>query len=272
MKVNLGCGARLREGWINMDFSSVHPSVRAHDLKKGIPLEDSSVDLVYHSHLLEHFTREGGGFFLSECQRVLKPGGVVRVAVPDLEAVTRAYLTSLDEARAGAKGADRRHEWMTIELIDQMVRDAPGGEMLKYLSSPEVLEKDFVLKRVGTEGRRIIEDADRMRREAGKKGSGEGFGGAKTLAGAVLRPLREALFRRSGEVHRWMYDAFSLRKALEASGFVDVVQRTAFESFIPGWKDELLDTEPDGSVYKPDSLYMEGLKTGAPVAVAGARG
>lgn len=57
-----------------------------------------------------------------------------------------------------------------------------------------------------------------------------------------------------------MYDSYSLAKLLKACGFQQIMQRTATQSYIPNWSDFNLDTEPDGSVYKPDSLFMEAIK------------
>ncbi len=57
-----------------------------------------------------------------------------------------------------------------------------------------------------------------------------------------------------------MYDSYSLKKALNAAGFVDIIERSATESYMPDWQTYFLDNEPNGSIYKPDSLYMEGRK------------
>jgi hypothetical protein len=67
----------------------------------------------------------------------------------------------------------------------------------------------------------------------------------------------KGMFRRSGELHKWMYDRYSLGKALAAAGFADTKQCGAAESRIAEWASFHLDTEPDGSTYKPDSLFME---------------
>jgi hypothetical protein len=80
------------------------------------------------------------------------------------------------------------------------------------------------------------------------------------LSNGDLAALRVGRFRRSGEVHQWMYDRFSLARALRAVGLEQVVERSAVESYADRWSEHHLDTEPDGSVYKPDSLFMEGLK------------
>jgi hypothetical protein len=72
--------------------------------------------------------------------------------------------------------------------------------------------------------------------------------------------LQVGKFRREGEIHFWMYDAYSLRKLLQETGFRQIRQCDADDSFIPAWTGFNLDTEPDGTVYKPDSLYMEAQK------------
>lgn len=64
-----------------------------HDLAKGIPASDNSLDVVYHSHMLEHLTAADGADFIGSCFRVLKPGGLLRVIVPDLELWARNYVS-----------------------------------------------------------------------------------------------------------------------------------------------------------------------------------
>lgn len=102
-------------------YDSMTGVVLRHDLRKGIPAEDSSVDVVYHSHLLEHLDRDAVPGFMAEVRRVLKPGGVQRIVVPDLERDARAYVASLDAASAGAVDA-AGHEAAVRTLIEQMVR------------------------------------------------------------------------------------------------------------------------------------------------------
>jgi predicted SAM-dependent methyltransferase len=266
--LNLGCGNRFNNGkeWVNIDFTSADPCVKAHNLREGVPLHDNSVDVVYHSHLLEHFAKHEAPVFLSECRRVLKPGGVLRVAVPDLEGITRTYLETLDEARACKEGAEARHEWMIIELIDQMVREKSGGEMLAYLSQASIPAEAFILKRLGVEAKRIIESvrsagAAKKKRNAPSSYLGRLKGLIATADKGKAPEAKAVAFRRSGEVHRWMYDSLSLKRLIEAAGFTDVARCNADESHIAGWAKETLDTEPDGSVYKPDSLFMEGKKS-----------
>ena len=101
MLLNLGCGPTFHPDWVNLDISPTDPRVRSADVTKGIPLPPNVCDAVYHSHVLEHLSAEEAKVFIAECYRVLKPAGILRVAVPDLEQIARLYLQCLDSARRG---------------------------------------------------------------------------------------------------------------------------------------------------------------------------
>lgn len=125
VNLNLGCGLAVAPTWLNIDGSpnalianlprglhrlayrltganryysegeycrllGDHHFVH-HDLAYGIPLQDACADFVYSSHFLEHLFRAQGEHLIREAFRVLKPGGVVRIAVPDLEYAILLY-------------------------------------------------------------------------------------------------------------------------------------------------------------------------------------
>jgi len=94
-KLNFGCGARIAANWTNIDFHSSDSRVRRVNLLAGFPFPDNYFDVVYSSHVLEHFTRDQGLFLIREAHRVLKPGAILRIVVPDLEGSCREYLRSL---------------------------------------------------------------------------------------------------------------------------------------------------------------------------------
>lgn len=150
--LNLGCGKTFDERWVNIYFVSASPHVIPCDLRKGIPLANQSVEVVYQSHILEHFKKDGAAALINECSRVLKPGGVIRIVVPDLEMIVRNYLLYLEKCLANDKQAPPRYDWMLLELYDQVVRRKTGGEMLDYLANAEYSDDTFVLERVGNEG------------------------------------------------------------------------------------------------------------------------
>jgi predicted SAM-dependent methyltransferase len=274
--LNLGCGYRFDPTWTNVNFISTGENVIAHNLTQGIPFPDASFDVVYHSHLLEHFPKNAADPFLKECYRVLRPQGVLRVVVPDLEQNARTYLIALEKASSGSEEWAANYEWILLELLDQMVRTRRGGEMKAYLSREQLPHEEFILNRCGVQAKKAIEEARQKRQHSDRKS--ELRKRLKHLFNQIdlfliesqtpwLKPLsklynalRIGYFRQSGEVHQWMYDRYSLSVLLEKCGFEDIVQCQATESSIPNWVSFNLDTEPDGNVYKPDSLFMEGIK------------
>ena len=117
-KLHLGCGLMTPPTWLNVDgsfnarlakYPLLHKAARlvagkkdgpkfskniyGHDLRKPLPWAEGSFKAVYASHLLEHMYRSDAEFVLRECFRVLRPGGVVRIVVPDLAPLIRGYMT-----------------------------------------------------------------------------------------------------------------------------------------------------------------------------------
>lgn len=91
IKLNIGCGWRnFGEDWIHIDGGE-YPHVKYHDLAK-LSFDDNSVDLIYASHVFEYFDREEARGILKEWFRVLKPNAILRLAVPDFEAMARLYV------------------------------------------------------------------------------------------------------------------------------------------------------------------------------------
>lgn len=276
--VNLGCGRRYHPSWINIDVVPAGDEVIAHDLRQGIPLEDNSCDVIYHSHVLEHLRRAEAFEFLRDCCRVLKPGGILRVAIPDLERICRAYLETVEAALENSAAADD-YDWMMLELYDQAVREHTGGEMREFLSRQPVPNEAFVYERIGEESREVTHSVSRTtaRGREHEAGWSRLLGSlryrfnsmrdacAKVMVGVVRgqqapRALEIGTFRLAGEVHQWMYDRFSLARLLTDVGFQDPVRKSATESQVANWSSFNLDTLPDGTIVKPDSLFMEATK------------
>jgi predicted SAM-dependent methyltransferase len=127
MRVNVGCGASPTPGWVNFDNSfSVKAArwplivpalvrLRVIGLQSArlarvadsrniqfanatarIPCTSSSVSAVYSSHMIEHLDRGEARAFLAEVRRILRPGGVVRIAAPDIARLVQKYLATGD--------------------------------------------------------------------------------------------------------------------------------------------------------------------------------
>ncbi len=272
--LNIGCGKTFHKDWINIDVSPSAPGVIQFDLRRGLVFPDASFDAVYHSHVLEHLKLPEARNLIDECFRVLKPNGILRVVVPDLESIARSYLDALEKVQSGLQEAEPNYDWMMLELYDQVTRSFRGGEMLKYLRQPKLQNKDFIRARVGREVETLWQDQPTnyqkllMQKIRYQKPSWfvqqvRNFLACllvNVIAGKRSRQaFQEGLFRNSGEIHHWMYDRFSLQRMMEQSGFVEVKVCHANDSRIVDFKKYNLDVI-NGELRKPDSLYMEGLK------------
>jgi len=89
LKLHIGAGSGRLAGWVNID---VHPADLALNVTDGLSLPEASAHFVFASHILEHLYYPTDALpFLRECLRVLAPGGVLRIIVPDVEQCIRAY-------------------------------------------------------------------------------------------------------------------------------------------------------------------------------------
>ena len=92
MKLNLGCGPKILDGYVNVDKYSYYKPDVIHDLEKfPYPFEDNSIDEIYSSHVLEYFDKFESLDVLSEWRRVLKKNGILRLAVPNFTSLVEVY-------------------------------------------------------------------------------------------------------------------------------------------------------------------------------------
>ena len=184
-RLNLGCGHNAVDGWDNYDRSPMmiirkYPAVRKallaakilhqdhmntwpeniirRDLSKPLPYASGTVEAVYSSHMLEHLYLDDARALLAECYRVMRPGAIIRLAVPDGEKWARDLIAAGDDptgeaglqyqamlrAHPEARPAGRKkvafvagsnwHKWQpTRGLLRQMFTDA-GFVDLKELA------------------------------------------------------------------------------------------------------------------------------------------
>lgn len=99
--VNLGSGSHYIAGFINIDFFITRaPKDYGADLRFPLKIASNTVNGIISEHTIEHLTYGQSTAILAECHRILKPGGVLRVIVPDLSLFIRNY-------------SDNNQEWFT---------------------------------------------------------------------------------------------------------------------------------------------------------------
>jgi len=86
-KLHIGAGGSYLEGWLNVDLEPLKDTIAFMDAGTDYPIPTESINLVFSEHLFEHLTLDQQVKMLSEVLRVLKPGGTVRIATPNLDAI-----------------------------------------------------------------------------------------------------------------------------------------------------------------------------------------
>jgi len=104
MKINLGCGKNYIPGFVHVDLDDYPHIDHRSNVRDLSFFSDNSSDLIYASHLLEYFNREEIKSVLKEWCRVLKPKGILRIAVPDFEAIVKVSQKYQDLDHQGILG------------------------------------------------------------------------------------------------------------------------------------------------------------------------
>jgi predicted SAM-dependent methyltransferase len=91
MKLHLGCGKRFIPGFIHVDAVDYPHVDHVTTIDNLSFIADDSVALIYNCHVLEHFKRRDVDRVLREWRRILKPGGILRISVPDFAALAEVY-------------------------------------------------------------------------------------------------------------------------------------------------------------------------------------
>ena len=276
IKLNFGCGVRyVLSDWENIDFMPAGKEVKRVNLLCRLPYSNESFVVAYSSHVLEHFTRKQAVGVLQEIYRVLKPGGIIRIVVPDLEDICREYLRILSEQDGTAEKYDCLN-WMVIEMIDQMTRDTRWGDMGAFIqqarqpNAPKEVKRYVSARWPGVLSWNVdgYTPCEPLLRRAWRVLSVDKISAfllskylrcVRSLVPCSVRPMvwtDSAL----GDRHKWMYDFHQLNSLLTEVGFINCKRMTFNRSMISGFNEDCLDCNADGTSYKGGSLYIEGVK------------
>jgi predicted SAM-dependent methyltransferase len=126
--LHIGCGTIYKDGWVNVDLAGTRVDL-PWDLADPLPFPPGSVDAIFHEHLLEHLTYAQGVELHRRCLQLLRPGGVLRIGVPDAGAALQAYAMG-DHGEAGHwPTAMARVASLTYDSGHQSIYDAETLEL-----------------------------------------------------------------------------------------------------------------------------------------------
>ena len=156
LQLNVGCGPDLKPEWINIDLTA-HADLR-FDMREPLPFATGSASMIYSEHFFEHLEYPDAVNFLKESRRVLCPGGIFSVGVPDTEWPLVAYVNNESEYFAIARERwhpawcntrmhnlnyhfrqDRQHKYAyDFETLAQMLREAGFSSVVRRRFDPKL--------------------------------------------------------------------------------------------------------------------------------------
>jgi SAM-dependent methyltransferase len=158
LQLNLGSGYNPKRGWVNVDLLGA-PVDLAWDLTSGIPLPDGSVDGIYHEHMLEHLSLREGFELCRECHRALRPGGILRIAVPNAGTLLNSYAGNFDSTWVDAVPTPMLA--VNALFYDAGHRTMYDGDLLVMLLNAAGFRSAWVSEFGSTDLRPLPDDPDR---------------------------------------------------------------------------------------------------------------
>lgn len=124
-KLHIGCSDHILDGWLNTDISPQFPFVLRLDASQPFPLGNDEFDYIFSEHMIEHILYPQGMQMLSECYRVLRKNGRVRISTPNLNFLIDLYKEEKTDLQKNYI------KWAT----DQFIRSAPWYDELFVINN-----------------------------------------------------------------------------------------------------------------------------------------
>lgn len=142
-RLHLGCGTKHIEGFTNIDIRYLPGVDEVNNIRFLRNYQNNTVDLIYACHVLEHFSRWEYKNAISRWYEILKPGGVLRLAVPNFSAIATRYIQTGDLREVmgllyGGQDYDENYHYVTFDM-KSMTED------LKAIGFKEVREYDHTV-------------------------------------------------------------------------------------------------------------------------------
>jgi predicted SAM-dependent methyltransferase len=239
--LNIACGAVYVDSreWENVDYiSNDSRHVRKMNVLKKLNPSQGQYEAIYCSHFVEHIPLSYILDFLKRCYTLTKPGGILRIVLPDAEFLLREYLRYKDS------GNRLLADFAFVNFLDQCVRRKSGGrlgEIYFKVANGELHDLENYLFFLN--GSLELEKLDCSRRltliQKIKRVLSSSTYLTSSLENYYIRAITRLLphgfrvqnisFADIGELHHWMYDFDQISTLLKESGF-SKVERMSFNT------------------------------------------
>jgi len=252
--------ARLGDEWqvarFAPPFTGTLGNDRLIDVTTRLPFADGAFEAIYARRTIEHLAPDEAAAFVHELNRVAAPGAVIRVSLPDTEALAQSYIDAADRARRAPSPENLRavHHGRML-LSDQFVRRVPGGELAREIASGRMSAE--TVRSVFGDALGANGEVPRGTPPSSRPGLGQRLRErARLFRGA--RWVKEP--HASREAHLWIYDRASLPKLLRSAGLASVREVDSRTSGIAEWSRWKLDVSDYAAHDFEPSLTMEAVK------------
>jgi predicted SAM-dependent methyltransferase len=264
--LNLACGDIFVTStlWENCDFAPKSKDVNQVNLLGGLPYADNTFELAYCSHYIEHIPKNEVLNFLQECNRVLKPNGLIRLVLPNFENIAREYIKNIDQ------GNLLYSEFNIVEMIDQCTRSESGGELMKWYRKTLVDSTlhSYIKSRTGY----VINPNKNKPEFFWIKFKNLNLMKLKFKIQLIFSKLMISILPEwfqlhhvsktaTGEKHLWVYDFHSISNILKQAGFSSIVEKDSHNSSNSIFPVFPLDINSNNESRKgTGSMYIEAIK------------
>lgn len=129
-KLHLGCGNIRLDGFVNIDIRHMDATDRVMDISDLAEFGDNSVDMIYASHCLEHFSFRITLDVLYEWNRVLKKGGELILRIPDFDILVNQYLGGVPRPKGLTFSPEDRFRDMLLKTTKYITGSKDGKSLL----------------------------------------------------------------------------------------------------------------------------------------------
>lgn len=150
VKVSLGCGRSVPEGWIGLDDKYRGSSIYQWDLRRGLPFHDQSVDAILAEHVIEHLSLDDYILLLRECHRCLRDGGILRIVSPDARIIAALILGQEGDREEQQIEFDKKlHQWAEYPPLGNRVANRLAYQWGQHQSLLEPRSLKVILRHTG---------------------------------------------------------------------------------------------------------------------------